>query len=325
MQEPGTDADARQKPPSIAEVSAFLARLHGSEVAGIEPLPSGYWSAAYGYRVDGRELVLRLGSVPEGFAMDRAAMAFARPGLPVPEVLDVGSALGGAYAISVRQMGRFLESISPSEAERAAPAVDRMLAALRAAPAPVGASASWFPDAGADSWRGWLCEGLVDDPARRVSGWRRTLAADAGLDRLFRAAEQRIESLLDACPERRDLVHGDLLNRNVLIADDLTEITAVFSWKCSARGDFLFDVAWCTFWGPWHPGIAALDLFARTTAAVGLPRGALVDAALRHHCYELQIGARHLGWNAWTGDDDSLRGVAARLAEVLERGPLPAP
>jgi hypothetical protein len=51
--------------------------------------------------------------------------------------------------------------------------------------------------------------------------------------------------------------------------------------------------------------------------------GALLDAAARHHCYELQIGFTHLGWNVWIGDHANLAATARRLAEVLERGPLP--
>jgi hypothetical protein len=51
--------------------------------------------------------------------------------------------------------------------------------------------------------------------------------------------------------------------------------------------------------------------------------GALLDAAARHHCYELHIGFTHLGWNLWTGNQADLAATARRLAEVLERGPLP--
>jgi aminoglycoside phosphotransferase (APT) family kinase protein len=305
-------------------VEAFLAARHGGRATEVEVLRGGFWSAAFGYRVDDQALVVRFGDMREGFEMDRAAMAFDRPDLPVPEVIEIGEALDRTYAISVRHGGRFLETIRPDEAGRAGPAVERTLAALRAVPAPPDAGTEWYPGTdGAEgpSWRRWLLDGLVDDPGQRVSGWRAVLAGDDDLDRLFRACETRIGELLDACPERRDLVHGDLLNRNVLIADDLSRITAVFSWKCSVRGDFLFDIAWCTFWASWHPGIDALDLWARTLASPTLTDDALRDAALRHHCYELQIGATHLGWHAWTGDHDELRSVAVRTEAILTRGP----
>lgn len=314
--------------PTLAQVDAFLHGVHGSPVSELQPLDGGFWSSAFAYVVEDRELVLRLGTVREGFDMDRAAMAFDRPDLPVPTVLEVGEGLGGSYAISARHHGRFLETVLPDETVVARPAVERTLAALRAVPAGRDAPTAWYPagaSAEGSTWRRWLTEGLIDDPQRRVSGWRKVLAADGRLDHLFRACERRIGELLDACPERRDLVHGDLLNRNVLIAEDASRITAVFSWKCSVRGDFLFDVAWCTFWGQWHPGIAELDLWNRTVTSPSLSEEALQDAALRHHCYEVQIGASHLGWNAWTGDQDELRKVAAHTTRVLARGPLEAP
>jgi hypothetical protein len=69
----------------------------------------------------------------------------------------------------------------------------------------------------------------------------------------------------------------------------------------AVRGDFLFDAAWCSFWAPFLHGIA------------------------RHHCYEVHIGFTHLGWNVWTRNQAALAATARRLAEVLERGPLPLP
>ena len=175
------------------------------------------------------------------------------------------------------------------------------------------------------TWRAWLRAGLVDDPDARVSRWRATLVSNPRVDALFKACESRIEELLPACPERRDLIHGDLLHQNVLVADHATHVTAIFSWKCSARGDFLFDVAWCTFWGAWHPSIAAADIWRRTLAAPDLGEGDLIDAPVRHHCYELQIAASHLGWNAWTGDDQGLVAVADAAERTFERGPFSAP
>jgi hypothetical protein len=37
----------------------------------------------------------------------------------------------------------------------------------------------------------------------------------------------------------------------------------------------------------------------------------------------LHIGFTHLGWNVWTGNQADLAATVRRLAEILERGPLP--
>ena len=299
----------------LEDVVPFLESHHGEPVADVEVLSGGSWSAAYGYRVGDRELVLRLGTSADWYALDRDAMAYARDGLPVPAVLEIGEAFEGAFAISERYRGRVLESVGVDEADVAGPTLMRLLDALRS-----------VPDDGRlnSSWRDWLVACLREDPGQAVNGWRAKLAADPALDRLYRACESRIHELLDACPERRDLIHGDLLHNNVLLAPDASEINAVFSWKCSVRGDFLFDVALCTFWGAIaHPGIGAVDTFGRTLATT--PAEDLADAAIRHHCYELHIGTTHLGWYAWTNDDHWMQLDAAHLEMLLERGPVTTP
>jgi aminoglycoside phosphotransferase (APT) family kinase protein len=178
------------------------------------------------------------------------------------------------------------------------------LRALRAAPAEeVGYS-----------WRHWLLGGL-DREGRDAKWWAR-IAANPEVAPVADAAQARIRELLDACPDRRDLVHGDLLSKNVLVAEDVSALRAVFSWKCSVRGDALYDIAWMTFWGAWGlPGISAIDPWSLRAD------DGSADAAIRHHCYELHIGATHLCWNAQIDDAVELNKVAAQLAELLESGP----
>lgn len=296
--------------PSDAAVVEFLRGFHGVEPASLEVLHGGFWSAAYGYRIRDDELVLRINDAPDGFQADEFAMRYASRSLPVPEVLTIGEGFGRWFAISQRHHGRFLEEVRPDEADALGPTVVDLLAALRA-----------VPDTGIKTppWQDWLLGGITDRPDHHTSGWRARVAADPHVDRTFRAAEARIRSLLDACPDRRQLVHSDLLHYNVLVTPAADAVTAVFSWKCSTWGDAVYDLAWCTFWGRWHQGIGALDLWQRVVPA--WPAAEASDISVRHHVYELQIGASHLGWYATLGDDESLEWTARQLDELVEQGP----
>ena len=311
--------------PAIEQLSAWLNGLHKSEINGLVSLSGGFWSAAYAYRVGTQAFVLRLSDMAEGFAIDQAAMRFSGPHLPVPTVVDTGKAFGLYYAISERHYGRFLETTSANEGNAVGSALATLLAAMRAVPTTEGDPVIWYDkkEAANVTWHSWLTAALIDNPDVRVSGWRAKLAQNPAIDKLFTTCASRIHELLAVCPERRDLIHGDLLHQNVLVSEDALEVTAVFSWKCSAYGDFLYDVAWCTFWSDWHPGIAASDIWHRTLNASDLTTADLVNAGLRHHCYELQIGASHLGWNAWTGNEKDLHEVANVLERKLTAGPLP--
>ncbi len=296
--------------PPAAAVAELLRSHHGADPTDLEVLHGGFWSTAYGYRIGDDELVLRIGEDPAGFRADEAAMRHSSPGLPVPEVLAIDRGLGRWFAISRRHHGRFLEAIGPDQADALGPTVVGLLAALRA-----------VPDTGVDAtpWQEWLLAGLVDLPDRPTAGWRAQVDADPNVGRTFVAAEGRIRSLLDACPDRRELVHADLLHGNVLVSPAATTVTAVFSWKCATWGDAVYDLAWCTFWGHWHDGIDALDLWDRVVPT--LSRDAAVDVGVRHHAYEVQIGASHLGWYAATGDAGNLGRTVRRLDQLLERGP----
>jgi aminoglycoside phosphotransferase (APT) family kinase protein len=180
------------------------------------------------------------------------------------------------------------------------------------------------PDTGVEAqpWRDWLLSGVTDLPGRHTTGWRSRIATDPLAERTFQAADRRIRSLIDACPDRRELVHSDLLHFNVLVTPAADAVTAIFSWKCATWGDAIYDLAWCTFWGRWHEGIGALDLWER--ARPTLSSSEAVDVGIRHHVYELQIGASHLGWYATLGDDENLRWTLRQLDDLLERGPTDA-
>jgi aminoglycoside phosphotransferase (APT) family kinase protein len=182
----------------------FLVAKYGA-VDNVHPLSGGAWSSAYGFSSDGQELVVRFGSNRQWFEADRQATAFASAALPVPEVLAIGEALGGAYAISRRCRGTNLEDVRPDQAANAGPMLTSLLGALFRVPKSLDLPVEWHapPPRRQITWRSWLLLRLDDDPAHVVHGWRPMIAERDDLDRLYRAAEARVRELSEACPERR--------------------------------------------------------------------------------------------------------------------------
>ena len=298
---------------SVSEVATWLTQQLG-QVQELEPLEGGFWSQAFAFEHDQMPLVVRFNADAEGFTIDRRAHDVAGAYLPVPEVLDIGEAFGLSYAISRRHYGEFLET---SDTPHLSSAVSSLLSALRRVPRTKLDDALWYDDNVQKSWHQWLAGSLEDAPGSHSQGWRKRLAADKPLDDLFHRVNDRIIELLPLCPARGDLVHGDLLHQNVLL-DAAGNVSAVFSWKCSARGDFLYDVAWLSFWGAWHPTLRRLDPWSLTAASADLSETDLRHGRERHLCYQLQIAASHFGWYLWTEDRENLDWVAEAARTLLE-------
>lgn len=297
----------------------FLTERFGEEAAAVTELGGGDWSRAYAFRRQGRDLVVRFGPYMEDFVRDRKATAFAGPDLPVPAVLEIGEAEGGYYAISERCFGTFLEQFDEEGWRRLLPALLRGLDHLRSIEPP-GRGVDWTgEDVGRPlTWREWLLESLEDRSGGRVSGWRETLRETPEIENIFVSGERALRAMVPACPELRHVIHRDLLNRNVLVARDASRLEAVFDWGCSMAGDFLYELAWFTFWSPSYPALDGLDLrriFREHYRAIGLE---VELFAQRLACYELQIGLEHIAYCAFTRRAADLQAVARRTQDVLE-------
>lgn len=98
---------------------------------------------------------------------------------------------------------------------------------------------------------------------------------------------------------------------------DVMRVEAIFDWGCWLAGDFLYEVAWLTFWAPWYSGLQALDL--RQAIREHYERIGLLlehfDERLR--CYELHIGLEHIAYAAFTRRDEDLEAVTWRTAEII--------
>jgi hygromycin-B 4-O-kinase len=300
-------------------VARFIAERYGhSAGASVAALGGGDWSRAFSFCADAQKLVVRFGHYPEDFRKDQRAMRFARPELPIPNVLEIGEALGLFYAVSERHFGVFLETLDLAGWQRLLPALLRGLDALRETQFEGGVDWASTSQNSPLGWQQWLLASLEDRPEQRVTGWRLALHETPEIEQVFVAGESALRALLPACPEVRHLLHRDLLNRNVLVAADASRLEAVFDWGCSLAGDFLYEAAWLTFWAAWYPALEALD-FRRMLRAHYHSIGLVVEHFdERLACYEIQIGLEHIAYATFTKRRDQQQEIANRTRDLLK-------
>jgi hygromycin-B 4-O-kinase len=305
--------------PQAADAGAFLRGHLGREASALEWVGEGAWSRCFGFEDQRRELVIRFGRYLDDFEKDQRAASFASAALPILEVFEIGVAFDGYFVISARARGVPLEALDRAGWVAVLPSLFGALDALRGVDLSLTPGyGDWDRNGSASerSWRKFLVAIDTDSPERRTHGWREKLIASPIGDELFRAAHALLAELSEQLPDLRSLVHSDLINRNVLVADG--RICAIFDWGCSFYGDFLYDVAWLAFWSPWFEALAALDVVQeaeRHYASIGLR---VPNLRARMRCCMLHIGLVHLAYNAHTGSLEDLVAVAERIRPLLE-------
>jgi hygromycin-B 4-O-kinase len=283
---------------TVDQAAEALRRHHGHDIGPVGCIGEGSWSRAFGYVTDGRALVARFGAHVEDFEKDRRAAAIAGSVLPVPEVLQIGPALGGHLAITTRGWGQPLEQLDGDDWRTALPSVLGVLDALRTIEVGEVEGRGHWDAAGRGSdptWRAHLRAVADDQRHPRASGWRARLALEADADRTFSAGLALLDRLADACPDQPHLVHGDLLNANVLVRDG--RVDTVLDWGCAMWGDWLYDLATLTFWSAWHAGLGEVDVRIAAIDHLGATGVAVPDLDARLLACELHIGLAAMGYS----------------------------
>lgn len=283
-----------------------LRALFGDRIGALDQLGAGEWSRAYATTLDGREVVVRVGGHVADFAKDRYAGRWNSARLPVPSVLHIGPVTDGQwFAVSDRRHGEFLDALDGPGMARVLPALlDTMGAIADLDVSGITGYGAFDADGStsAASWREALLS--IAEPRPRLGDWRALLASSAVGCGSFDTGMTELRRLVADLPDVAQLVHGDLLNRNVLVEDD--RVTAVFDWGNAVIGDALYDAAWLRYWWPWYPAWSGIDVDA---SIIALPYArALTPAELRRRlrAYELHIGLDHLAYTAATGRDAGL-------------------
>jgi hygromycin-B 4-O-kinase len=311
-------SEATRARPDLVGVEEFLRSRFGDAVQDVVALTPGAWSSPFAFRLAGRDLVLRFSATDEDFRKDEFAARHRSSRLPIPAVVDIGTAFDGYFAITEQLGGDYLERVGGAQIEALLPSLFVALDEMREADiSGTTGFGSWGADAQADhaTWREALVAVGIDRPALRTHGWSERITSFPGPHAAFRDAYAAIKVLAEAQSDVRHLVHSDLLNRNVLVRG--ATITGVLDWGSSLYGDFLFDVAWLWFFAPWSSGWETVDFrneAAKHYVAIGLDVPRFEE---RLGACALYIAIDALAYLAWQGWRRELDATAERAMDVL--------
>jgi hygromycin-B 4-O-kinase len=285
--------------PSADDVARLVRDRYGERASTPVLLGAGEWSQAYSFRVDRRELVIRLGAHREDFAKDARMGDAGFADLHVPRVVEIGDTRWGYFAVSERARGEFLDALDGPQMRAVLPRLFALLDAIRGVDlAGTTGYGGWSSD-GRGSHSSWPAALLaINDDRPRIGNWRDELERSSVGTESFTLGYAKLAELVGGLPNHRQLIHGDLLNHNVLVAGN--RITAVLDWGNAMYGDALFEAAWLVYWWPWHPQWAAIDIEGALRdhwARQGTPTP---DLSRRLLAYQLFIGLDHLAYNAST-------------------------
>lgn len=279
---------------------ALAARWPG--FSAFSSLVEGEESRAFRFERGGQDFVLRINGEFDGFAKDDLVQRLFGAELPIPQIMQMGQLEDGlAFCISQLVPGVTLQALS---AEVLAPALLPVADLLeRIAAVDVGAieGVGSFDALGKAPFVRWPAfVASIGDAAHY--DW-----SNVGGEGVAPWLEQ-VMVLSNACPDARQLVHGDFGSNNVLFTEG--RISGVIDWSEAMVGDGLYDVANILFWRTWLDCMEQQAVFFEVNRPAWLARRDLL------RCYQLRIGLDLIYQNALAGDRAMLDWARQRCGEV---------
>lgn len=283
------------------EVLAFLKKKVDSSIASVEFLKGGELSQACAFSTPKGDFIIRINKDKYTYEKDKYAFDhFASVSIPVPEVLDISEFNEKLfYAISKRATGQTFDLLDKETTIKLLPQLINTLDEIHSIKQDDGKYGYWnsFGKAAIGSWKEFILH--------RDDEFVNTHPNDDFIKKLH----QLIQDFGKYLPEDRYLVHGDF-GFNNLVTDGET-ITGVLDWGESVYGDFIYDVAWLTFW---PSEVLFADIF-REHYKKNDKRVENFEERLR--CYLWQIGLSSLGFFAKSEQEDDYDWTKDKLLKMM--------
>lgn len=285
----------------------FLKNYYKKDVSNLTPLVGGEASQAFGYNVNGQDLVIRINKhFDRGFKKEKYAYNnFKSLEIPIPKILDIGQLEDGQYfVISEKVDGELFKNLNDEEFDKNLPSLFSTLESIHSIDVSdkIGYGKFDIEGIGQDkSWKEYLLK--VDEHA--IHMFDNSMLEKDVWDKIYK----RFTELISFCPEEKYLVHGDYNFGNLFSKNE--KIAGVIDWESSTYGDFLYDVARLQFFTKdFDYEKAYLDFCNKIGKNIE-------NFKERILCYQLRIGLSSLSFYAYSKQKDKYESCKNKLLNLI--------
>ncbi len=307
-----------------SKVIIFLENCYSAPISNLSNIGQGTWSQCFGYTVASNKYVIRFGKYQSDFTKDRYAAQFRTSTLPIPKFYSHGKAFDDYYyAISQRKYGTAIESLTSSDWNALIPNLVDVFEELRCIKLPVTiVPGDWDFETSRlidqpNNWVDFLLRIECDNNSVRMQGWGKKLDHLPQAKAVFRSALSLLKETADP-NVRLSIVHGDLLNRNVLSKNN--RVSGIFDWGCGMFGDHLYDLALLKFWNPWCPHLDMNRFSSALEKRWEKNDYKVINFHNRLLACHLHIGLRYIAYYTAIGNTTDLKAIVSRLSHFLNSG-----
>jgi len=290
-------------------VLTFLKSNFAPDVQSLTAIKEGETSQAFSFSSESGEFVIRVHSTKHGSDKDRYAHNhFSSQRIPIPRTFQIGQLEDKFYYwITEKAEGKIIAHFEKEEIRKLIPELIGVLDSIHGFDIGDTQFGDWEVDGKASetSWKNYLLK-LV----KEFEGYENKSPESILLEsEVVKKILARYKQLIDHCPNIRHLVHGDYGFNNLL--SDGKRITGVIDWELSKYGDFLYDVAWLSFW---ETTLDYGDIFLKHYQERNISVANFHERIL---CYKLHVGLGALSFFSDSEREKSYKWAKERLLGLL--------
>lgn len=288
----------------------FLKSDFAPDAQSLIAIKEGETSQAFSFSSKDSEFVIRVHSKKHGFEKDKYAHDhFNSQNIPIPKTFQLGRLNDKFYySITEKAEGKIIDHFEKEEIRKFIPELVNTLDSIHGFDIGDTQFGDWEIDEKAPetSWKNYLFK-LVEEFDNYENKTPKNTLLEPGVVQKILA---RYKQLIDHCPNLRHLVHGDYGFNNLL--SDGKKITGVIDWDLSKYGDFLYDVAWLSFW---ETTIDYADIFLKHYQKKNVSVSNFHERIL---CYKLHLGLGALSFFSDSEQKKSYGWAKERLLKLIE-------